>query len=40
VQAALDRLGAQLVDEMKHLAPVDGADDDGSNVIDMRGSSA
>ena len=40
VQAALDRLGAQLVDEMKHLAPVDGEDDDGSNVIDMRGSSA
>jgi hypothetical protein len=39
VQAALDRLGAQLVDEMKHLAPVD-SDDDGSNVVDMRGSSA
>jgi hypothetical protein len=40
VQAALDRLGAQLVDEMKQLAPVDGTDDDGANVIDMRGSSA
>jgi hypothetical protein len=39
VQAALDRLGAHLVDEMKQLAPVE-AEDDGSNVIDMRGSSA
>jgi len=40
VQSALDRLGAQLVDEMKNLAPVEAEDDDGSNVIDMRGSSA
>jgi hypothetical protein len=40
VQAALDRLGAQLVSEMKHLAPGDGDDAARSNVIDMRGSSA
>ncbi|HEX2384370.1 MAG TPA: hypothetical protein VHI95_17120 [Acidimicrobiales bacterium] len=47
VQSALNRLGAQLVDEMHQLARTDTTepasrvhDDDASNVIDMRGTTA
>jgi hypothetical protein len=38
VQSALDRLGAQITDEMQQM--VRGDDDESSNVIDMRGSTA